>query len=125
MATFLTPAEAIQSAVDMLHGVDAFNKTLAEPLLYLKIGIHSGASIAVTLNERLDYFGQTVNIAVRIQVKFLQEGYGWHKLLSFLEAKKGFFAPREGVSYICYVGRQAVFRLYAGREVSDIGTGEN
>ena len=29
--------------------------------------MHRGASIAVTLNERLDYFGQTVNIAARVQ----------------------------------------------------------
>ena len=35
--------------------------------LILKIGIHTGASIAVTLNDRLDYFGQTVNIAARVQ----------------------------------------------------------
>ena len=35
--------------------------------LILKIGIHKGAAIAVTLNERLDYFGQTVNIAARVQ----------------------------------------------------------
>jgi len=33
----------------------------------LKIGIHKGAAIAVTLNDRLDYFGQTVNIAARVQ----------------------------------------------------------
>jgi class 3 adenylate cyclase len=33
----------------------------------LKVGIHRGAAIAVTLNERLDYFGQTVNIAARVQ----------------------------------------------------------
>jgi class 3 adenylate cyclase len=29
--------------------------------------VHKGAAIAVTLNERLDYFGQTVNIAARVQ----------------------------------------------------------
>jgi class 3 adenylate cyclase len=34
---------------------------------WCSIGIHAGASIAVTLNEHLDYFGQTVNIAARIQ----------------------------------------------------------
>ena len=33
----------------------------------LKIGIHHGAAIAVTLNDELDYFGQTVNIASRVQ----------------------------------------------------------
>jgi len=29
--------------------------------------VHYGASIAVTLNDRLDFFGQTVNIAARVQ----------------------------------------------------------
>src|SRR5262252_9586293 len=35
--------------------------------IILKIGLHTGHSIAVTLNDRLDYFGQTVNIASRVQ----------------------------------------------------------
>ena len=35
--------------------------------LLLKIGIHEGPCLAVTLNDRLDYFGQTVNIASRVQ----------------------------------------------------------
>src|SRR5882672_8163742 len=35
--------------------------------LSLKIGVHKGRSIAVTLNERIDYFGQNVNIAARVQ----------------------------------------------------------
>ena len=29
--------------------------------------MHGGPSIAATLNDRLDYFGQTVNIAARVQ----------------------------------------------------------
>jgi class 3 adenylate cyclase len=33
----------------------------------LKIGIHEGPCLAVVLNERQDYFGQTVNIAARVQ----------------------------------------------------------
>ena len=37
-----------------------------EDLLF-KIGIHEGPCLAVTLNERQDYFGQTVNIAARVQ----------------------------------------------------------
>ena len=35
--------------------------------LILKIGIHDGPCLAVMLNERQDYFGQTVNIAARVQ----------------------------------------------------------
>ena len=33
----------------------------------LKIGLHEGPCIAVTLNEKLDYFGTTVNLAARVQ----------------------------------------------------------
>jgi class 3 adenylate cyclase len=35
--------------------------------LTLKAGIHSGPCIAVTLNDRLDYFGSTVNLAARLE----------------------------------------------------------
>ena len=35
--------------------------------MILKIGIHRGAAISVNLNDRIDYFGQTVNIASRVQ----------------------------------------------------------
>ena len=35
--------------------------------MLLKIGIHEGPCLAVVLNDRQDYFGQTVNIAARVQ----------------------------------------------------------
>jgi class 3 adenylate cyclase len=35
--------------------------------LALKIGVHEGPCLAVMLNDRQDYFGQTVNIAARVQ----------------------------------------------------------
>ena len=31
------------------------------------MGLHEGPCLAVILNDRLDYFGQTVNIAARVQ----------------------------------------------------------
>ena len=37
------------------------------PPLRLKAGIHEGPCIAVTLNDRLDYFGSTVNMAARLE----------------------------------------------------------
>ena len=67
MATFLEPADAVAAALSMRDEIDTFNRTQAGRALILKIGIHKGAAIAVTLNERLDYFGQTVNIAARVQ----------------------------------------------------------
>ena len=66
MATFETPVQAVQAAVDMVLELQELNHRISEKLS-LKIGIHSGHSIAVTLNDRLDYFGQTVNIASRVQ----------------------------------------------------------
>jgi class 3 adenylate cyclase len=32
----------------------------------LKVGLHAGPSICVTLNNSLDYFGTTVNMAARV-----------------------------------------------------------
>ena len=41
--------------------------SVGDQSLMLKAGIHYGSCIAVTLNERLDYFGSTVNIAARLE----------------------------------------------------------
>ena len=67
MAAFETPADAVRAALDMREAVDQLNRDRPHRDFILKIGVHRGASIAVTLNERLDYFGQTVNIAARVQ----------------------------------------------------------
>src|SRR5947208_10326099 len=62
MATFPTPDRAMAAALKMREAL----KDLKGDLL-LKIGIHEGPCLAVSLNERQDYFGQTVNIASRVQ----------------------------------------------------------
>jgi len=67
MAAFSTSSDAVQAALDMREAVDELNRDRSQRDFILKIGVHRGASIAVTLNERLDYFGQTVNIAARVQ----------------------------------------------------------
>ena len=35
--------------------------------IVIKVGLHAGPCIAVTLNGRLDYFGSAVNMAARLQ----------------------------------------------------------
>jgi class 3 adenylate cyclase len=67
MAAFERPSDAVAAARDMLREIAAFNDEQGEREIVLKIGVHRGASIAVTLNDRLDFFGQTVNIAARVQ----------------------------------------------------------
>jgi class 3 adenylate cyclase len=67
MASFEKPTDAVRASAEMLKEIEAFNHENGDKEIILKVGIHRGASIAVTLNERLDYFGQTVNIAARVQ----------------------------------------------------------
>jgi class 3 adenylate cyclase len=67
MATFLSSADAVRAARHMHASINDFNQAHAGELIGLKIGIHWGACLAVTLNDHLDYFGQTVNVAARVQ----------------------------------------------------------
>ena len=61
-----------RSAVDGLAAMLEVQRTLAAPPdgstpLSLKAGLNTGPCIAVTLNDRLDYFGSTVNMAARLE----------------------------------------------------------
>ncbi|VAW43252.1 Adenylate cyclase [hydrothermal vent metagenome] len=65
MAVFVRPVAA-------LRAIKEAQKILANPPdgerpLQIKAAIHAGHSIAVTLNERLDYFGTNINIAARLE----------------------------------------------------------
>ncbi len=67
MATFPAPHRAVAAALRMREAMLQLNERNGREDLLLKIGVHEGPCIAVTLNERQDYFGQTVNIASRVQ----------------------------------------------------------
>ena len=67
MASFVDPLDALRAALDMRAQIAQFNAEAGGDLIGVKIGLHAGACLAVTLNDRLDYFGQTVNIAARVQ----------------------------------------------------------
>jgi class 3 adenylate cyclase len=60
MASFGDPAHAVKAAL-------AMQARIVDHDLVLKLGIHAGPSVVVTLNDRLDYFGSTVNMAARLQ----------------------------------------------------------
>jgi class 3 adenylate cyclase len=60
MASFGDPAHAVKAAL-------AMQTAIADHDLVLKLGVHAGPSVVVTLNDRLDYFGSTVNMAARLQ----------------------------------------------------------
>ncbi len=73
MAAFADPADAVRAALAMRDDVTALDRRLAAErglpggALVVKVGVHMGPSIAVNLNDRLDYFGTTVNMAARLQ----------------------------------------------------------
>jgi class 3 adenylate cyclase len=67
MATFVRPEHAIVAGLRMRAAMTALNAERGTGDLVVKIGIHEGPCLAVMLNERQDYFGQTVNIAARVQ----------------------------------------------------------
>jgi class 3 adenylate cyclase len=65
MAVFRCPADGVEAMLEV-------QELLASPPdggmpLALKAGLHTGPCIAVTLNDRLDYFGSTVNMAARLE----------------------------------------------------------
>ena len=65
MATFPTPDRAIAAALRMRDAMSSIKH--GDRDLLIKIGIHEGPCLAVMVNDRQDYFGQTVNIASRVQ----------------------------------------------------------
>jgi class 3 adenylate cyclase len=76
MAAFARPEDGLQAAVAIQRQVAAFNRDHpvgdakdadSGDAVAIKLGLHQGPCIVVTLNDRLDYFGSTVNLAARLQ----------------------------------------------------------
>ncbi|HET6520932.1 MAG TPA: adenylate/guanylate cyclase domain-containing protein, partial [Geminicoccaceae bacterium] len=68
MGAFAEPADALRAALAVQRGVIAFNARLGGGEgIVIKLGLHEGPCIAVNLNDRLDYFGGTANMAARLQ----------------------------------------------------------
>ncbi|MBF0119389.1 MAG: adenylate/guanylate cyclase domain-containing protein [Desulfobacterales bacterium] len=69
MASFSTPIDGLLAAIDMTYKIKTkMNDTDKKGHeVAIKVGLNVGTAIVVTANETLDYFGQTVNIAARVQ----------------------------------------------------------
>jgi class 3 adenylate cyclase len=66
MATFSNSQDGVLAALAMVARVQELNRGQTQEL-GLKVGVHEGAALAVTADERLDYFGQNINLAARVQ----------------------------------------------------------
>ena len=68
MAAFRDPNECVRAAAEALRGFEEFReKSEHGALVGLKLGAVVGPCYVVTANAALDYFGQTVNVASRVQ----------------------------------------------------------
>jgi len=67
MCAFRQLDDALEAALAMQAKVtDWCRAEQIDPPLVLKLGVHAGPVIAMTANDRLDYFGRTVNVAARL-----------------------------------------------------------
>ncbi len=87
MATFRNPLAALRAVWNAQTQIAEYG----EPMLWLKVGIHKGPCIVVNLNDRLDYFGSTVNITARLpgfsqggELIFTEEVYHDPEIQEFL-----------------------------------------
>jgi class 3 adenylate cyclase len=70
MAAFADEEHAVRAAVAMQRAFVGFRPAYPDAIdVFLKLGVHAGPCYAVTANGLLDYFGQTVNVAARLQGK--------------------------------------------------------
>jgi class 3 adenylate cyclase len=68
MAAFVDVRQCVRAAREALERFEAFRAGQEHgALVGLKLGLFSGACYVVTANGVLDYFGQTVNVASRVQ----------------------------------------------------------
>ncbi len=66
MATFASACDAVSAAID---AADETRARHGELEIGVKLGVHEGPCLAVRANERLDFFGTTVNVAARLQAQ--------------------------------------------------------
>ena len=68
MAAFPDGRAALVAALAIQRDIRSLDtRGLADPARLVRVGVHAGACYAVTLNERLDYFGTAVNLTARAQ----------------------------------------------------------
>jgi class 3 adenylate cyclase len=66
MAAFTSPVDAVAAAIRM---IELCRERHGELGLGAKLGVAAGPCLAVRANDRIDFFGTTVNMAARLQAK--------------------------------------------------------
>ncbi|TGK39572.1 adenylate/guanylate cyclase domain-containing protein [Leptospira andrefontaineae] len=64
MAAFPSPSAAVEASVRLQ---EFFSEENTETPIRIRISLHTGPCLAVNLNSNIDYFGNTVNFAAKLQ----------------------------------------------------------
>lgn len=120
MAAYPTSQDALRGALASYTAMEEYNRSRSlsgGDRLDLKLGLYAEPSILVTLNERLDYFGQTGNIAARVaegtqagEINLSQDAYqepGIQEMLG-VYSPQAFATPLKGLSEPLTICRIAV-----------------
>jgi adenylate cyclase len=104
MAAFIDPKDAAAAGAEMIASWTDFVRDHAlATSIELKVGVYAGPCTIVKANEALDYFGQTVNAAARVQhlagprelvlgetvAELLADGSGVERVETFAAKVKG------------------------------------
>lgn len=67
MAVFSTPEAGIRAAIGILRDFARHNAVHPDWPLRIRMALNAGPALVVNLNEQLDYFGTTVNLAAKLE----------------------------------------------------------
>ncbi len=99
MAAFIEPIGCVRAAIACLHAFETFRVDADNgELTGIKLGLFAGPCYVVTANDAIDYFGQTVNCASRVQHcaesgEIVFEEEVWERLPAADKAKLHLVAP--------------------------------
>jgi class 3 adenylate cyclase len=63
VASFSEPVAAVTAALELAYALDEHDATRG---LGLRVGVHRGPVLVATINDHLDYFGNTARLADRL-----------------------------------------------------------
>jgi class 3 adenylate cyclase len=69
MAVYVNPADGLRCAMQIQDDIARFNRDSNKEPVIIKLGLHCGRCISVTLNSRLDYYGSAANKAARLEAQ--------------------------------------------------------
>lgn len=102
MASFSDPLDGLKCGIQIHRDFEVFNAQSGRVPVTIKLGLHVGRCISVTLNNRLDYYGTAANKAARLEgeslgndIVFSEEFAGDPAVSSFVKKLK---AEREVAS---------------------------